>query len=83
MMNKILWHAVSISALVRTRPENNAPVVKSVSNGIWLGVMAEMGEWIYVVGKEAIGWVLRKEIETCNAQALHIREDEAGWMVGY
>lgn len=84
MMNKILWHAVSVSALIRSKPDDHAPVLKSIQHGTWLGVVNEMGEWIYVIGTEAFGWVLRKEITTCNTLDLHIRqEDGEKWKVGY
>ena len=84
MMNKILWHAVSVSALIRSTPDDRAPVLKSITNGTWLGVVNEMGEWIYVVGTEAIGWVLRREITVCNSHDHHIhRQNGEKWKVGY
>lgn len=84
MMNKILWHAVSVSALIRSKPDDHAPVLKSITNGTWLGVVSEMGEWIYVIGTEAFGWVLRQEITVCNTLNLHIHQtDQEKWKVGY
>ena len=62
MMNKILWHAVSTGALIRSNPTHSAPVLKTIAEGTWLGVIRELGEWMYVIGKESIGWVSKHEV---------------------
>ncbi len=83
-MNKILWHAISVGALVRSTPNETAPILKSIVKGTWLGVIQEVGEWIYVIGKESIGWVRRSELKNLETQALHInRADDQALEIRY
>lgn len=83
MMNKILWHAVSTGALIRSNPADSAPVVRSISQGNWLGVMKELGEWMYVISKESIGWVNRNELTLLATKPLHIKTEEGILKINY
>ena len=73
-MNKVLWHAISTGALVRSKPTLGAPIVRSISKGTWLGVIKELGEWIYVIGKESTGWVMKGELVALQSKTLHVHQ---------
>ncbi|MEP7323561.1 MAG: SH3 domain-containing protein [Saprospiraceae bacterium] len=84
MMKKILWHAVSRGALIRSKPAESAPVLRSITNGTWLGVIKEFGEWIYVIGKECTGWVSKKELGSLETKLLHIKKNDDDLLrIGY
>jgi hypothetical protein len=72
MMNKILWHAVSIRAAVHASPESDSPVLKTITPGIWMGVIKEVGNWAYVISKQCTGWVIKSELAVCETRTLHI-----------
>jgi hypothetical protein len=72
MMNKILWHAVSLKAAVHASPESDAPVMRVIPMGTWLGVIKDQGDWVYVIGRECTGWVMKSELAICESRTLHI-----------
>lgn len=72
MMNKILWHAVSLGVDVHADPSQDAAVVKTIASGTWFGVLNEIDNWAFVIGKECSGWVLKTNIAPAELKTLHI-----------